>query len=246
MAYKKIALVTGANRGIGFETVRQLAERNIHVLLGARNEGRGKEAEAKLKRQGLDVSFLHLDVDDLQTHHVAAEYVKNTFGKLDILVNNAGIVLDEMDGQGYAQASRTSLDVFRKTFETNFFNLIALTQTFVPLIKESEAGRIVFLSSLLGSLTHHGDPESPIYNYKIPAYDCSKTALNAYTVHLAHELKDTAIKVNAAHPGSVKTDMNAHGEIEVERGAKTSVELATLEANGLNGKLVYLGEVLPW
>jgi NAD(P)-dependent dehydrogenase (short-subunit alcohol dehydrogenase family) len=241
-----VALITGANRGIGFETARQLGKQGIKVLLGARNEERGKEAAAKLKDEGLDVEFLLLDVDDEKTHETAAKYIETTFGKLDILVQNAGIALDEIENGAPVPASRTSLTIFRKTFETNFFNVIALTQVLVPLIQKSEAGRIVFLSSLLGSLTAHNDPSSPIYNFKVPAYDVSKTALNGYAVHLAYELKETPIKVNVAHPGSVVTDMNANGEIPVEEGAKTSVALATLPSDGYTGKFLHLGEELPW
>ena len=246
MTQKKIALVTGANRGIGFETARQLGREGIKVLLGSRSEEKGREAEEKLKNEGLDVDLIRLDVDDPKTHQSAAKFIEATYGRLDILVNNAGILID-INGSGEsAPASKTSLDIFRKTFDTNFFNTIALTQTFLPLIKKSDAGRIVFLSSALGSLTWHSDPKSPIYNYKLPAYDISKTALNGYAVHLAHELRDTPIKVNAAHPGSVVTDMNVNGEIPVDQGAKTSVALATLPADGYSGRLVYLGEELPW
>jgi NAD(P)-dependent dehydrogenase (short-subunit alcohol dehydrogenase family) len=246
MSEKKIALITGANRGIGFETARQLGEKGIKVLVGARSAEKGKEAELKLKNEGFDAEFILLDVDDAQTHEAAAKYIGDTFGRLDILINNAGIYLDETENGAPVPASKTSSDVFRKTFDTNFFNIISLTQTLVPLVKKSDAGRIVFLSSLLGSLTAHSDPASPIYNWKTPAYNISKTALNGYAVHLAHELKDTNIKVNAAHPGSVLTDMNANGEITVEEGAKTSVSLATLPAEGYTGKFVYLGEQLAW
>jgi len=246
MTQKKIALVTGANRGIGFETARQLGREGIKVLLGSRSEEKGREAEVKLKNEGLDVELIRLDVDDPKTHQSAAKFIEATYGRLDILVNNAGILID-INGSGEpAPASKTSQDIFRKTFDTNFFNTIALTQTFLSLIKKSDAGRIVFLSSALGSLTWHSDPKSPIYNYKLPAYDISKTALNGYAVHLAHELRDTPIKVNAAHPGSVVTDMNVNGEIPVDQGAKTSVALATLPADGYSGRLVYLGEELPW
>jgi NAD(P)-dependent dehydrogenase (short-subunit alcohol dehydrogenase family) len=243
---KQIALVTGANRGIGFETVRQLAGKGIKVLLGARNEEKGKEAAAKLKAEGLDVELIKLDVDDPKTHESAAKFIDATYGRLDILVNNAGIFLNEFDNGTPVPASRTPLDTFRKTFDTNFFNTVELTQTLLPLVKKSDAGRIVFLSSGLGSLGLHSDPNSAIYNFKVPAYNISKTALNGYAVHLAYELRDTPIKVNAAHPGSVVTDMNANGEIPVEEGAKTSVALATLPTDGYSGRFVYLGEELPW
>ncbi|HEY2351725.1 MAG TPA: SDR family oxidoreductase [Candidatus Acidoferrum sp.] len=243
---KQIALVTGANRGIGLETARQLAQQGIHVLLGARNEAKGKEAEGKLKAEGLDVEFILLDVDDPRTHAKAAKAIDEKFGKLDVLVNNAGILIDERNNGSFVTPSKTSADVLRRTFETNFFNVVALTQTLLPLAKKSPAGRIVFLSSLLGSLAAHSDPKSPIYNYKPMAYDVSKSALNAYAIHLAHELKSTPIKVNVAHPGSVLTDMNARGDLKVEEGAKTSVTLATLPPDGFSGKFIHLGKELPW
>ena len=246
MSEQKTALITGANRGIGFETARQLGQKGFKVLVGARSEESGKEAEAKLKDEGFDAEFILLDVDDAETHKSAAKYVEENYGKLDVLINNAGISL-EFDGSGnITPASQTSSEIFRKTFDTNFFNTIEVTQTFVPLLKKSDAGRIVFLSSGLGSLNLHSDPNSPIYNYKVPAYDISKTALNGYAVHLAYELKDTNIKVNAAHPGSVLTDMNPNGDLTVEEGAKTSVDLATLPADGYTGKFIHLGSELPW
>lgn len=243
---QKIALITGANRGIGFETARQLGRLGIKVLIGARNAEKGREAETKLKNENFDAEFVLLDVDNVKTHESAAKYVEENYGRLDILINNAGILIDENENYAAIGASRTPDHIFRKTFDTNFFNTVALTQKFVPLIKKSDSGRIVFLSSAMGSLNLHSDPNSPVYNYKIPAYDISKTALNAYTVHLAYELRDTPIKVNAAHPGSVLTDMNALGDLPVEEGAKTSVALATLPADGYTGKFVYLGEELPW
>ena len=244
MSEQKIALITGANRGIGFETARQLGEKGFKVLVGARSEESGKEAETKLKDEGFDAEFILLDVDDVKTHESAAKFVEDNYGKLDVLINNAGINLEI--GEKAVQASETSADIFRQTFDTNFFNTIALTQEFLPLIVKSDAGRIAFVSSGLGSLTLHSDPNSPIYNYKLPAYDISKTALNGYAVHLAHELKDTPIKVNTLHPGSVKTDMNPNGDITVEEGAKTSVDLATLPADGYTGKFIHLGNELPW
>jgi len=243
MSEKKVALITGANKGIGFETARQLGGQGIKVLLGARDEERGKEAEAKLKGEGIDAEFIHLDLGDEKTQDSAVKYIEEKFGKLDILVNNAGIWLE---GPEIKPASGVSLDIYRKTFDTNFFYQIALTQKFLPLIKKSSAGRIVNLSSALGSNALHADPSSPIWNFKVPAYDASKAALNSFTIHLAHELKDTPIKVNAVHPGSVETDMNVNGELKLEEGAKTSVEMATLPADGYTGKFVHLGQELPW
>lgn len=246
MSEKKIALITGANRGIGFETARQLGQQGIKVLLAARSLEKATEAAETLKNENLDVEPILLDVDDAATHESAAKEVEEKFGKLDILVNNAAISIDEYENDFPVQASKTSQEVFRKTFDTNFFNTIAVTQKFLPLVEKSDAGRIVFVSSGLGSLNLHTDPNSPIYDLKIPAYDISKTAINGYAVHLAHELKDTPIKVNTLHPGSVVTDMNPRGEITVEEGAKTSVDLATLPDDGYTGKFIHLGNELPW
>jgi len=243
----KVALVTGANKGIGFETARQLAGQGIAVLLGARDEARGTSAAERLQAAGFNAQFLHLDVDDAKTHEGAARFIEENFGKLDIFINNAAIAIDAMEGGQPVPASQTPLEVYRKTFETNFFNLIALTQKLLPLVRKSDAGRIVNLSSILGSLTLHSDPASPFYDYKVPAYNLSKSALNAFTVHLAYELRDTPIKVNAAHPGYVKTDMNnEQGSMAVEDGAKTSVMLATLPADAPTGRFIHLGEELPW
>lgn len=243
---KKIALITGANRGIGFETARQLGQQGIKVLLAARSLEKASEAAEILKNENLDVDPILLDVDNLATHEAAAQEIAEKFGRLDILVNNAGISVDKYENDAPLPASKTSQDVFRKTFDTNFFNTIAVTQTLLPLIKKSDEGRIAFVSSALGSLTFHSDPKSEIYDWKVPAYNISKTALNGYAIHLAYELKDTAIKVNTLHPGSVVTDMNPRGELTVEEGAKTSVALATLPSDGYTGKFIYLGNELPW
>lgn len=244
---QKVALVTGANRGIGFETSRQLAKQGITVLMGVRDRGKGEEAAAQLRSEGLNVRFVHLDVNDAHTHDTAAAFIEEKFGKLDILVNNAAVNLELAADNSVLPASQVPLQVYRQTFETNFFNLIALTQKLLPLLKKSEAGRIVNLSSLLSSLALHADRQSMIYNFKIPAYDLSKTALNAFTVHLAHELNGTPIKVNAADPGWVKTDMGgAAAPLEVEDGAKTSVQLATLPPEGPTGGFFHLGQLQPW
>lgn len=239
---QRIALVTGANKGIGFEIARQLARRGDTVLLGARNEERGREAEAKLKAEGFDVHFVQLDLEDAQTHETAAKFVAEKFDKLDVLVNNAGIALDMS-----FKASNVPPDMLRKTFDTNFFGVIAVTQAFLPLLKKSDAGRIVNVSSGLGSLTQHGDPAWEFYEMKPLAYNSSKTALNAFTVMLAHELKDAKIKVNSADPGYTATDMNGNnGHKTVEQGASIIVDLATLPDDGATGSYFDDQGALPW
>jgi NAD(P)-dependent dehydrogenase (short-subunit alcohol dehydrogenase family) len=239
---QKIALVTGATRGIGFETVRQLAQKNVHVLLAGRDRAKATEAALKLQSEGLPVEAIALDVNDAQSIAAAAKEVEKKHGRLDILVNNAGVLLDDTT----KKPSEQTLDIWRKTFDTNLFAVVAVTQAFLPLLRKSEGGRIVNVSSILGSLALHSDPTSGIYDFKIPAYDASKSALNAWTVHLAHELRDTKIKVNAIHPGSVKTDMNSRGDLEVSDGAKSSVELALIDADGPSGSFSHLGKTLPW
>ena len=170
--------------------------------------------------------------------------MEKEFGRLDILINNAGVMLGRREDK---KVTEMPLAIWRQTFETNFFGLIETTQAFLPLLRKSEAGRIVNLSSILGSITFHATPGSPVYDAKRPAYDVSKSAVNAYTVHLAYELKETKIKVNAAHPGWVKTEMGGkEAPMELVDGAKTSVALATLGADGPNGVFVHMGEPLPW
>ena len=238
----RIALVTGATRGIGLETVRQLAAAGVHTLLAGRDRGKAVEAALKLQADGLPVEAIALDVTDADSVLLAANQVRERHGRLDILVNNAGVFRDAFD----RTPSEQSLSAWRDTFDTNLFGVIATTQAFLPLLHASDAGRIVNVSSLLGSLAEHQDPASAIYEYKVPAYNVSKTALNAWTVHLAHELRATPIKVNAIHPGSVKTDMNANGDLDIETGAKSSVEMALLGADGPTGSFTHLGETLRW
>ena len=242
MSTQKIALVTGATRGIGFETVRQLAQQGVHVILAGRDQAKAVAAALELQSHGLGVEAIALDVTDAKSIAGAAQQVEAKHGHLDILVNNAGVLADDAQ----KKPSEQSLDTWRKTFDTNVFGLIAVTQGFLPLLRKSDAGRIVNVSSILGSIALHNDPKSPIYDYKVPAYNVSKSAVNAWTVQLAYELRDTAIKVNTIHPGSVKTDMNAAGSIEVEEGAKSSVELALIGASGPTGSFSHLGQPLPW
>jgi NAD(P)-dependent dehydrogenase (short-subunit alcohol dehydrogenase family) len=243
MNSKKIALITGANKGIGLETARQLGQKGITVLAGARDEAKARKAAEELRKEKLDAHGIVIDVNDEKSIQKAAAQIERDYGRLDILVNNAGVMLDDQK----KKPSEQSLEVWRKTFETNLFGLVATTQALLPLLRKSEGGRIVNLSSILGSINLHATPGSPIYDAKLPAYDVSKSAVNAYTVHLAHELKDTPIKVNAAHPGWVKTEMGGEGAtMDIADGAKTSVALATIGADGPSGAYLHMGETLPW
>jgi len=243
MSTKKIGLITGANKGIGLETARQLGKQGVTVLAGARDKAKANAAADELRKEGLDVHGIVIDVNEEGSIREAAARIEREYERLDILVNNAGVMLDDKK----KKPSEQSLDAWRKTFETNLFGLVATTQAMLPLLRKSDAGRIVNLSSILGSITLHSTPGSPIYDSKQPAYDVSKSAVNAWTVNLAWELKDTPIKVNAAHPGWVKTEMGGEGaQMEIEDGAKTSVALATLGPDGPSGGFLHMGETLPW
>ena len=243
MSEQKIALITGANKGLGFETARQLGAQNIKVLVGARDETRGQAAAEKLRAEGFAAEFILLDVGDEKTHEAAAKYIEENYGKLDILVNNAGIVLETLVGT----PSDVSLEIIRKTFDTNFFGVIAVTKAFLPLIKKSSGGRIVNVSSGLGSLAQNSDANWDYKDVKPLAYNSSKTALNAFTVILAHELKDQNIKVNSADPGYTATDLNGNqGTKTVEEGATVITELATLDESGGSGGYFDDKGVVPW
>lgn len=241
---KNIALVTGANKGLGLEMARQLGAAGVTVVVGARDPQKGEAAAEKLREDGYDAQFLKLDVNKNEDHAAAAAWLEKKFGRLDILINNAGISAEDL---GSGTTSKTTADVLRRTFDTNFFAPVALTQALLPLLQKSPAGRIVNMSSILGSQTLHADPKSPIYGFKALAYDASKAALNSFTIHLAYELKDTKIKVNSAHPGWVKTDMGTEAApMEIPEGGKTGVALALLGEDGPTGGFFHLGETLPW
>lgn len=242
---KKVALITGANRGIGLETARQLGKTGVTVVVGARSLAAAQKTAASLEKEGIDAFPVQLDVTSAADRKTAAKAVADKYGKLDILINNAGVGPDE--GLGKPKTIETTEEELQKIFGTNLFATIAVTREFLPLLKKSPAARIVNLSSILGSLTLHADPNGPLASAKLFAYDASKSALNAFTIHLAAELKDTKIKVNSAHPGWVKTEMGTdNAPMEVEEGAKTSVDLALLGADGPNGRFIHLGNELPW
>ncbi|TSD63297.1 SDR family oxidoreductase [Inquilinus sp. KBS0705] len=246
MKTQKIALITGANRGLGFETAKQLGEQGVTVILGARQLSAANEAADKLKQQGIDAYGIQLDVTNDADRKAAAKQIEEQFGRLDILINNAGV-----SSKGASlfenKTVATTADEFEYVFGINLFSLVYLTNELLPLIKKSDAGRIVNLSSILGSLTLHSQPDSPIASMKRLAYNASKTALNVFTNHLAVELEGTNIKVNSAHPGWVKTDLGSDAApMEIVDGAKTSVELALIGEDGPNGRFIHLGEELPW
>jgi NAD(P)-dependent dehydrogenase (short-subunit alcohol dehydrogenase family) len=247
----RVAFITGANKGIGLETARGLARLGVAVVIGSRDEAKGREAAESLRAEGLsNVESVRCDVNRPEDHQSVARSLADRFGKLDILVNNAGIAPEAIDfsaADGFNTTPTVTPEVLRQAFDTNFFAAVALTQTLLPLIRKAPAGRIVNLSSILGSLTLHADPQSPIYAMKAFAYDASKTALNAFTVHLAQALRDTPIKVNSAHPGWVKTDMGGPmAPLDLPEGGKTSIELATLPDDGPTGGHFHLGKPIPW
>lgn len=224
----KTAVVTGANRGLGLETCRQLARLGLTVVLTSRDPKKGEAAAAGLRKAGAEVRFHPLDVTDPQSIHRLAKYVEAEFGRLDVLVNNAGVFLDPLDSPepGAASVFRTDLDIVRRSMETNVYGPLLLCQALVPLMQRY--GRIVNVSSGMGQLTE--------MNGCCPGYRFSKTALNALTRILADELQDTRIKVNSLCPGWVRTDMGGpNADRPVEQGADTIVWLATLPDDGPSG-----------
>ena len=228
-----IALITGANKGIGLETARQLGARGVTVLAGARDEARGLEAERALRDAGADARFVRLDVTDPKSAREAADWVDHQYGRLDILVNNAGIA------RAGGPPSQTDLDAMREVYETNVFGVVIVTNAMLPLLRRAPAARIVNVSSEVGSIASMTDPASPLAQMPASlAYPSSKSALNMITALYAKELRDTPVKVNAANPGYTATDLNRHnGFRSVAEGAEASVHLATLDADDPSGIL---------
>ncbi|MFE3546818.1 SDR family oxidoreductase [Nocardia sp. NPDC059177] len=225
------ALITGANKGIGYETARALAARGITVLVGARDPGRGAAAVAKLRAEGADAAEVQLDVTDAASIATAAAHIDERFGALDILVNNAGIA------GSFGAPSQTDLAVLREVYETNVFGVVAVTNAMLPLLRRAPAARIVNVSSEVGSIAMMMDRDGPMWQAAAVPYPSAKTALTMVTAMYAKELWDTPIKVNAANPGYCATDFNAHsGFRTAEQGAEVSVHLATLPADGPTGQ----------
>ena len=253
MQDKPVALVTGANQGIGLQITKDLATHGFTVLVGSRNFERG---EAAAKKVGSDVHVLQLDVTDQVSITAAAErIIRKEFGRLDVLVNNAAISnTSKLPGQSvedYARlnrASTVSLDEVRRIWETNVFGTLAVYQAMLPLLREAPAARIVNVSSGAGSLGRVADPAFPSRHIFGPGYSASKTAMNAMTLAMAIELESTGIKVNACSPGFIKTNLNAYeGTGSVEEGALEPVRLALLGPDGPTGTFTrWEGATIPW
>jgi NAD(P)-dependent dehydrogenase (short-subunit alcohol dehydrogenase family) len=239
---RRIALVTGANKGIGHEVVRGLASSGLIVLLGARNTELGATAAAALNSQGLDVRFIEIDVLRPATLVAAAERIGAEFGRLDVLVNNAGIA-DPSDGA----PSAVALDAVRRVFDVNFFGALATTQAMLPLLRRSGAARIVNMSSELGSLTMSADPHWQYAPYQHLGYKASKAALNMMTIQLAAELRDSGIKVNSVDPGFTATDLNQHrGTQTTAEGAAAALHYALVGGDGATGGFFGSDGPRPW
>ncbi len=236
-----IALISGANKGIGFEIARGLGAKKIKVLVGARDEGRGQAAVEKLKAEGADARFVQLEVTDQGTIQRAAQWIEKEFGRLDILVNNAGI------GDFGAKPSGADLAKVREVYDTNVFGPMAMTQAMLPLLRKSKHGRIVNVSSGLGSMTLASQPDSPVAQFALLGYNTSKSALNSLTVQFANELKDTPIKVNAICPGYCATDINGNsGPRTAAQGAVAAIEYATIGEDGPTGGYFNEDGRMPW
>ena len=233
-----IALVTGANKGIGFEVARQLARKGIHVLIGSRDVARGQKAVDLLTAEHLPVSLIEIDVTNQSLIDAAVQQVTSEYGRLDILVNNSGVFERE------SRPSELTLEHFRYTFEVNFFGAFAVSKAFLPLLRQSPSARVVNVSSGLGTFALNQVLIQPYFHC---AYSASKAAMNMYTFHLARELKDTKIKVNACTPGLTATELTNFDGHPVEVGARPIVLLATLTEDGPTG--TFYGEDCqenPW
>ena len=238
-----VVVITGANRGLGLETARQLFETvpGIKIVLGSRDVSKVSATVADFVKRGYAASAVQLEVTDAASVKAAVASVEKAHGGvLDVLINNAGVA-------SWVGPLEVTADDLRKTFEVNVVGTVVVTQAFLPLLRKSEAGRIVNVSSILGSLGEHSDPNSPFSKILVPAYDISKAGVNVYTVELAQALKDTKIKVNAAHPGWVKTDMGGeNAPLEIKDGVATMLQLATLPADGPTGGFFHVGVHLRW
>lgn len=242
MNKSKIVLITGGNKGIGFETARQLGNMGYEILIGARSENKGHEAITLLEKEKIKAKTVVLDVTNPSSVLSAAEWIEQEYGLLDILINNAGVFFEEN-----TSPVELELSVLKNTYETNVFGVFSVTKAMLPLLRNSSAGRIVNLSSALGSLTLNSDSTSEFYNANSLAYNSSKSAVNALTVSFAKELSDSPIKINSVCPGFTATDLNGNtGYRSVEQAASTVVELATITSDGPTGGFFDEHGVVAW
>ncbi|MGA7420195.1 MAG: SDR family oxidoreductase [Acidimicrobiales bacterium] len=242
MVDNKIALITGANKGIGFEIARQVGLLGYTVLVGARDGARGAQAASELCAHQIDATAVALDVTNGTTITAAAKEIDGRYGRLDVLVNNAGI-----SGGAATTPSEVPVGLMREVYETNVFGVVAVTNGMLPLLLRTPAARIVNMSSGLGSLSLSSDPESDFGGLNYLAYQSSKAALNAVTIAYAKEFRDTAVKVNAADPGFTATDFNNHrGHRSVEQAAVVAVRLACLDDGGPTGTFQDEDGIVPW
>ncbi|WP_444901618.1 SDR family oxidoreductase [Microbulbifer sp. SSSA007] len=245
MSNERIALVTGSNRGIGLEVAKQLSDQGVKVILSGRNQEKLQEVKAAWTGKVAPLDTIELDITKANDRARAAQKIAEQYGRLDILVNNAGVIVEGEWAQNNSET--VSQADLQTTFDINLFAQIGLTQELLPLLKKSKAGRIVNVSSILGSLAVNADVESGWSAVKPFAYNASKAALNMFTVSLSQSLAETNIKVNSAHPGWVKTDLGTSAApMEVTDGASTVVDLALIDGDGPNGQFVHLGEEQPW
>ena len=251
MNHKRIALVTGANQGVGLQVAKELVANGITVLVGSRNFQRGEDAAKEI---GSGAVAIQLDVTDQASIAVAAERIRHEFGRLDLLVNNAAISntrkgsLSLQEHAQISRASNVSLDEMRAVWETNVFGVLAVFQAMLPLLRESSDARIVNVSSAVGSLTANADPAYPYHAMFGPVYPASKTALNAVTLAMMVELESTGIKVNLVSPGFTKTNLNGYeGTASVEDGSREVVRVALLGPDGPTGTFTrWDNATIPW
>lgn len=244
----RTVLITGANKGIGLETAKQLSQKGLFVYLGSRDIERGRSVVKELITQGFEnIKAIDIDVTEPDTILAAKAIIEKEQGRLDILINNAGI-----SGKVPQNARETGIDEFKKVMEVNFYGVVRTTQAFLDLLRKSDQPRIVNVSTSVGSLSMQSNPEWPAYDYaKYAVYASSKSAMNMYTVHLAYELRDTAFKINAVCPGYTKTDFTNHIGGEVETAGNRIVKYALIDQNGPTGR--FFSEetnpetgVIPW
>ncbi|MBM7517602.1 SDR family NAD(P)-dependent oxidoreductase [Nocardioides nitrophenolicus] len=243
-----VALVTGGNRGLGLATARRLGQEGLTVVIGARDPDRARAAVTQLRTAGVWASAVPLDVDDATSTTAAAERIRREHGRLDVLVNNAGIL---PEATATDAADPLDPDLFLRTFRTNVLGAVGVTQAVLPLLVRSDRGRVVNVSSRMGSLSDQLDPASPYHSLVVPAYQASKAALNGLTVALAKRLAGTRVKVNSVCPGWVRTDLGgpenrAAAPTPAEEAAEVVVRAALLDDTGPSGSFFDAAGPVPW